>query len=164
MNPFHWESLNWLSTNTKINAKIYFFYGDIYSQDAILRNSKRTHNLIDPDDFIKSIQERKIKKEYLTEFPGDSGGGITYRTSFFKFNDYYETNPDAFYFGPRNICEFDYYVFDKVSRQQVLAQYNLLIAQELLNKDFITPVFDNQVVLILKNNNVGAECIEEKSF
>ncbi|MBI2207984.1 hypothetical protein HYU50_00655 [Candidatus Woesearchaeota archaeon] len=164
MNPYHWEVLSWLSKNTEKNAKIYFSYGDIYGQDALLRNSKRTHYLIEPEDFINALQERKIKREYITEFPGDSGGGISYRSSFFGFQSYEDTEPDAFYYGPRDICNFDYYVFDKVSGQQVLAQYNLLIAQELLKKDFIKPIFENEVSLILKNNNPGDDCIEERSF
>lgn len=164
MNPFHWEVLGWLSKNTEKNATVYFFYGDIYSQDALLRNSKRTHYLVEPEDFIKTLQERKIKRDYITEFPGDSGGGLSYRTSFFGFESYSETEPQAFYYGPRDICDYDYLVFDRVSGQQVLAQYNILIAQELLKKDFIKPVFENEIAIILKNNNPGADCIGERSF
>jgi len=164
MNPFHWEAFSWISDNTETDATIYFFYGDVYSQDAVLRNTKRSHHQADPEDFIKALQERKIKKEYVTETPGDGAGGRFYRKSFFQFGSYSEIVEPGFGFGPRNICNFDYLVFDKVSRQEVLAQYNLLIAQELTKKDYIRPVFDNQVVLILKNNNVGADCIEERSF
>ena len=163
MNSFHWEAFNWVSDNTESNATIYFFYGDVYSQDAVLRNTKRVHHQADAEEFIKVLQERKIKKEYVTETPGDNAGKF-YRTSFFEFGSYTDELPPGFAFGPKNICNFDYYVFDKISRQEVLAQYNLLIAQELLKKDYIAPVFDNEVVLILKNNNAGADCIEERSF
>ena len=31
-------------------------------------------------------------------------------------------------------------------------------------KGFIEPVFENQIVVILKNNNPGDDCIEERSF
>ena len=164
MDPFHWESLNWISDNTETNATIYFFYGDIYNQDALLRNSKRIHYQVVPGDFIKSLQERKIKKEYITEFPGDDGQTFTYRTSFFKFINHLATTSSEFSSIPRNICNFDYYVFDKASRQQVLAQYNLIIANDLIKNDFINPVFENQLVVILKNNNPGDDCIEERSF
>jgi hypothetical protein len=164
MDSFHWESLNWISENTETNATIYFFYGDIYNQDALLRNSKRIHYQVDPDDFIKYLQERKIKKEYITEFPGDDAQTLTYRTSFFKFINHLATISSEYSFGPRNICNFDYYVFDRASRQPVLAQYNLIIANDLIKKDFINPVFENQLVVILKNNNPGGDCIEERSF
>ncbi len=164
MNPFHWEVLNWISENTESDATIYFFYGDIYSQDALLRNSKRVHSQVVPNDFVNALNERKIKKEYLTELPGDSGGTIAYRTSFFSFKDHSQAKPSEFYYGPKNICDFDYYVFDKASAQQALVQYNLLIANDLIQKDFINPVFENQIAIILKNNNPGADCIEERSF
>jgi len=164
MNPFHWEMLNWIDDNTETDATIYFFYGDIYSQDALLRNTKRIHYLVDPEDFVKAIQDRELRKEYNTEFAGDTGGGLYTRPSFFKFISATENMPDDFYVGYKNICNFDYYVVDKFSRQEVLAQYNLLIAQELLNNDYIIPVFENQIVIILKNNNLGADCIEERNF
>ena len=80
MNPFHWEAFSWISDNTETDAVIYFFYGDFYSQDAILRNTKRIHHQVDPEDFIKALQERKIKKEYVSETPGDDAGRY-FRTS-----------------------------------------------------------------------------------
>lgn len=164
MDPFHWSALEWISKNTEQGSKIYFFYGDIYSQDALLRNSKRFHYQVDIDDFIKSIQERKIKRFYISELPGDSGGGIALRPSFFNFEDAYYTKPKEYFFGNQDICAFDYMVFDKVSRQDVLAQYNLLVASELLKNGHINVVFDNEVAVILKNNKIGGDCIEERNF
>ena len=161
MNPFHWQSLTWIRDNTPEDATVYFFYGDIYNQDALLRNTKRIHRQVDPEDFVKALQERKIKKEYVTEFPGDTAGSFYQRPSFFHF-----TSPDlppGFNFGLKNVCNFDYYVFDKVSRQNVLAQYNLLIANGMLKKG-AEVVFENEAVVILKSNNVGGDCIEEGNF
>jgi len=164
MNPFHWQAFNWISNNAETDARVYFFYGDIYNQDALLRNSKRVHYQVDPGDFINSIQNKKIKRNYISELPGDSGGSLGVKTSLFGFKDVSLSKTDDFYFGLRDICEFDYFVFDKVSRQQALAQYNVLIASELLKKAFINLVFENEVVVILKNNEIGVDCIEERSF
>ena len=161
MDSFHWEALSWIRGNTPKNATVYFFYGDIYSQDALLRNTKRVHQQVDPEDFVKALQERKVRKEYVTEFPGDTAGSFYQRPSFFHF-----TSPDlppGFNFGLKDICNFDYYVFDKVSGQNVLAQYNLLIANEMLKKG-AEVVFENNVVAVLKSNNVGGDCIEEGNF
>ena len=163
MDPYHWPALSWISKNAESNSKIYFFYGDIYSQDALLRNSKRIHYLVDPDDFVKAIQDKKIKRMYVSELPGDNGGGIWARTGLFSSESLMESKPSEYFFGPQDICRFDYIVFDKASRQQVLAQYNLLIASELLKKG-MTKAFENEVVVILKNNNIGGDCIEERSF
>jgi len=164
MNPWHWEALTFLADNTPTDASIYFFYGDIYDQDALLRNSKRVHHQVDPNDFISGIQERKIKRSYVSEFPGDSGGGTPIRNSFFDFEDAFKDEPEEFYYGAKDICTFDFLIFDKISRQETLSQYNLLIANELLQNDNINIAFENEVVLILGNNNIGADCIEERSF
>ena len=163
MDQYHWKALKWLSENTEQESKIYFFYGDIYGQDALLRNSKRFHYQVDPDDFVKSIQDRKIKKSYISELPGDTGGGITIRKDLFNFESATESLPTEYFLGPKGICTFNYLVFDKVSRQQVLAQYNVLIASEMVKKN-ASVVFENDVVIILKNNMLGADCIEERSF
>lgn len=164
MDIYHWSALKWLSESTEPSSKIYFFYGDTYSQDALLRNSKRLHYLVDPNDFISSIQNRRIKRDYVTELPGDGGGSIVMRASYFKFEEITKSKPEEYFFGPKDICSFNYLVFDKVSRQQVLAEYNLMIASELLKKGYISKVFDNNFVLILKNNNIGGDCIAERNF
>lgn len=164
MNPFHWEAFKWLSEKTEKDAKIYFFYGDIYSQDALLRNSKRIHYQVDPDDFIKALQERKIKRVYISELPGDNGGGIKVRKSFFVYENADRNELEGYSSGPKDICSFDYLIFDKLSRVEALWRYNLIIAEDILKKDFIGPVFENDVVAILKNKNKGGDCIEEREF
>ena len=62
------------------------------------------------------------------------------------------------------LFSYDYFVFDKVSRQKVLAQYNLLVASELIEKDYIKKVFENEVTAILKNEKIGEDCIEPRSI
>lgn len=163
MDGFHWQALRWLSENTPSSAKIYFFYGDIYSQDALLRNSKRVHSQVDPNDFVNAINSRKVMRQYATELPGDGGGGIAYRKSFLSFGLYNNEVPEDYFWGKKDICRFDYFVFDKASNQQALAQYNLIIAKKLVEKKS-EPVFENQIVAILKNNKVGGDCIEEGNF
>lgn len=164
MSQFHWQTFNWVSEKTPPEAVVYFFYGDIYDQDATLRNAKRTHHQVNIEDFVKSIQERKIKREYMTEIPGDTGGGISYRKSFFSFEFASESLPKNYQFQSRDVCNYDYWVFDKVSRQQALAQYNLLIAQKLIQSNMTTPVFENEVAIIIQNNNKGGDCIEDTTF
>lgn len=164
MDPYHWAALTWLGRSTEIDSKIYFFYGDMYSQDALLRNSKRMHYQADPDSYAKAIQEGKIKRNYISELPGDSGGGIKIRKGFFNYEMAYKNKSDEYFFGPQDICRFDYLIFDKIAGPQTLVQYNLLIAAELLKKDYIAKAFENEAVIILKNKNIGADCIEERSF
>ncbi|MBI2559289.1 hypothetical protein HYW20_08260 [Candidatus Woesearchaeota archaeon] len=164
MDTYHWSALKWLSASTEPNSRIYFFYGDIYGQDALLRNSKRVHYQVNNEDFVKSIQERKIKRYYVSESPGDSGGTIAARSGLFKFDYPANKKPDDYFFGQKDICSFNYIVLDKVSGQEAFWKYNMLLASEMLKKSHISKVFENEVVIILKNNKIGADCIEERSF
>lgn len=164
MDPWHWEVFQWISHNTPIDAKVYFFYGDIYNQDAILRNSKRTHAQVIPEDFIASLENRTIKRVYHTESPADHGAGMPYFKSFLKIGLHLKEDLDYWLLQPNiGICLFNYHVFDKITRQPILAQYNLLIANEMLKKG-AQIVFENDAVVILKNNDVDSDCIEQKSF
>ena len=137
MDIYHCESLKLISRNTENDALIYFFYGDIYSQDALLRNAKRVHYQVWANEFVNSLQERKIKRHYYTELPGDSGGGLVTRESFFQFGNAGKSKPAEFFEGVHDICKFDYYVFDKASSQQALAQYNLLLASGSFDSYYI---------------------------
>ena len=164
MDIWHWEAFQWLGQNTPQDAKLYFFYGDAYDQDAILRNSKRMHGQIIPEDYVELLKNRTIKREISTEFPADHGAGMPYKKSFLSIGLHTRENSKSLFFQSHaDVCVFDYHIFDKASRQPVLAQYNLLIANEMLAKG-AQKVFENQVVVVLKNNNVGGDCIEERSF
>lgn len=163
MDSLHWESLEWLAENTAQDAKVYFFYGDIYSQDALLRNSKRVHSQVDPDDFVKALQDREVKRIYITETPGDTGGSISIRESFFRLSEHPKSLEPGFGFKEQDVCSFDYLVFDRASSQDVLAQYNILIANSMLENG-ASLAFENNLVVILKNNKVDGDCIEEGKF
>lgn len=164
MNPYHWELFKWLQKNTGKESTIYFFYGDIYGQDAVLRNSKRIHYQVIPEDYVDAVNKKEIRRFYDTESPGDHGGGVPYKKSFLSFGSRLDEAPKGFLYGKRDICKYDYFVFDKVSRQPILAQYNLLIASELQKNGSAALVFENQVAIIMKNNNPGADCIEQRNF
>ncbi|MEK6876899.1 MAG: hypothetical protein AABX63_05765 [Nanoarchaeota archaeon] len=160
----HWEAFQWISENTPKESRIYFFYGDVYNQDAILRNSKRFHAQIDPDDFVASLQNKTVKRSYKSEVPADHGAGMPYLKSFLNIGLHQIEEEGSVLWGANDfdVCTFNYHVFDKVSRQPVLAQYNILIANGMIAKGSQI-VFENGAVAILKNN-AGDDCIEEGSF
>ena len=164
MDIWHWKAFQWLAQDTPKDAKLYFFYGDVYDQDAILRNSKRTHVQVIPEDFVEALKNRTIKRIYKYEPPADHGSGMPYFKSFLNIDLHARENPKSLFFqSEADLCIFDYHIFDKATRQPALAQYNLLIANEMLKKG-AQKVFENEVVVILKNDKVGGDCIEEGSF
>jgi hypothetical protein len=166
MDSYHWDTLMWLKENTPLDTKIYFFYGDTYHQDALLRNVKREHYLVElrskGEDigFIDAVKSKTIKRNYRTRKPGDSGAGLPYKESFLKYNFYTEKdNYTSWYRISRDSCNFDYYVFDKLSREPILAQYNLLIMQEMMKSGFMEIVYENEISYIVRNKQPGADCI-----
>lgn len=165
MDGLHWEAFQWISQNTPSESKVYFFYGDPYGQDAILRNTKRYHAQVEPEDFVAALQERETRKVYLTEVPGDHGAGMPYYSSFGKISLHLLEKEYKDKYGDMNfdVCAFDYFVFDKASVQPVLAQYNIIIANAMLGRK-AELVFENGLIAILKNSNVNGDCIETGKF
>ena len=162
LDDHHWQAFTWIRTSTQSSDKIYFFYGDPYNQNAVLANIWRLAYVVQFDDFIAALQQRKVKRSYGTDLVGEYGAGLPYRTAFFDFGYYRDEQPELFK-GQRDICAFEYWVFDKASYQPVLTQYNLLIREQFL-KFNATEVFSNPVVSILKNNNVNKTCMVEGGF
>ena len=117
-----------------------------------------------PEDVVDAINKREIRKSYDSEMPGDSGTSAPYRKSFFSFGFGLQELPREQLIGKKDICSFEYIVFDKVSMKPALAQYSLIVASELLKKDYMSKIFENEIVVVLKNNNVGADCIEQRNF
>lgn len=164
MDKYHWEAFKWIEKNTEKSSRIYFFYSEIYSQDALLRNSKRTHAQVTPEDFIDAINKREIRRFYETEVPGDGGGGAPYRKSFLSFGFGLDDVPQEQLYGKKDICKFNYLVFDKPRNEQDIKVYNIIIANELLQKGHVSRVFDNAVLFILKNSKTGEDCIGQRNF
>jgi len=162
MNPYHWDMFKSLQEMEK--GKLLFLYGDIYSQNALLRNSHMPPYMIKLKDYTAAIQNKIVKREYLIDLLGDHHGVYyAYRKSFFSYGYHAEEMGDDYYYNKmRDICGFDYYVIDLYSQQQVFAQYNQIIRALLLNKTYIEEVFSNPVVSVLKNSRPGEDCIPKE--
>ncbi|MBI2546203.1 hypothetical protein HYV81_03415 [Candidatus Woesearchaeota archaeon] len=161
MDPYHWKAFGWIEQNTPQDAKIYFFYGDIYGQDALMRNIKREHYLINYQDYIESIRNQTIRRNYKMKIPGDSGAGIPYRKSLFSYGFHAWETPQDYFYGYRDICSFDYYVFDHAGSQQSqpIFQVNNFIRTKFLEHSWMHEVFRNEVLSIVKNDKPGEDCL-----
>lgn len=162
----HWQMFKWFQDNVE-EGKVLFFYGDFYSQNAILRNTHLPPYMASTKDMVSALQNKTIKRSYKISLLGDHHGVFyAYRKSFFDYGYHAEEeeskDPTYYYSKARDICDFDYYVFDKVSQQSALAQYNILIANELIKNEWIQQAFNNEYVVVLKNNKPGEDCINDK--
>ncbi len=165
MDLYHWQALTWVRENTDEDSRVLFLYGDIYNQDALLRNTFRAPHMIDTEEYLLALNNKIIKRHIEIDLLGDHHGVYyAYRKSFFDYGYHADEMGRAyFYNSTRDMCDFDYIIVDKVSRQEALAQYNIIVANELLKKDFIKPVFDNNFIVILNNNNRGENCLAEQT-
>jgi len=155
------NGLSWFHSNSPKDAKVFFFYGDPYSQTSILWLTKRTAYLVQTEDYIRALNEKKIKRSYLSR---DVAGFLFHRTSFLTSGDYTEEYKNEFGVRERDICNYDYFVFDKVSRQPELAQFNMIMASKLAENENIEVVFSNNIMVILENKKPEADCIEEQTI
>lgn len=163
MDTYRWDALMWLSKNSEENARLYFLYGDIYSQDALLRNSKREHYLIGTEDYFEASSNNTIKRYYVTKLPGDGGTLLPYRKGIFSFGYYAKDYNYEYFYGPRDLCGFNYYIFDKyisdrANNRYVENAYNLAIRKKMMDNG-MQEVHSNQIVSILKNPRPGEDCL-----
>ena len=82
-----------------------------------------------------------------------------YRKGLFSSGNYVEEKGLSYFKNETDICDFDYYVFDKLTAQQPgLVQYNLAVRDNMI-KNGMEEAFSNQLVSVVKNKNRGVNCI-----
>lgn len=159
MSQFHWEAMNWISENTPKDARVYVLYSQVYSQTSVLYNTERISYFLELNNYNKIIQDLgqngSFEREHYVTAAADSGAGLPYRKSLLSFGRH-----TGFLGGQFDICYANYYIVDKAfgENQQVLGQVNTLLLQKLLKAN-ATLEYQNQWLAILKNKNVGGDCI-----
>lgn len=163
MNQYHWDSLQWLKKNAPQDARVLFFNGDIYSQDAMLRNIQRNHVLTkDNPNALRELNDTySINREINMIKVGDCcGSWYPYRKGAFEFGYHYlEAGGDANRSATGDICEYNYIVIDEVSGNPDLANQNNAIRETLLKSKNIEEVYNNRVVSIMLNKKTGGDCV-----
>jgi len=161
MNSDRWQLFNWIDHNAEKDAKVYFFYGDTFSQNAILWTTKRVSYLANVGDIVDSIKNSTLKRYYKLELTGPTDTQYAYGSIFSPKFHLLETN-QSYFSGKSDICSFDYYVFEKASAQPVLAQFNIAMGNELLKNNWMQLVANNQLGFIIKNTQPGKDCFPKE--
>ncbi|MDO8609876.1 MAG: hypothetical protein Q7R95_04965, partial [bacterium] len=159
MNAKLWDMINWIKTNTPEDANLFYFYGDYYDQFAHIGNTNRLATRIEFSDYFKTLQENNIRRQYKSWLFNEHGSGLPYKNSTFKFG--FRDEEDKRTQGPldTDLCGFKYYVIDKASRIKQAADLNIVFANKFLQSGFFEKIYENPMSVILKNNNVGGDCI-----
>jgi hypothetical protein len=158
--PYTWEAMQWVKENTDEKDRVYVLYGDAYGQSAYLFSMERMVYRVDTNDYVEGLQRGVIKREYKREFLAwDADSRLAYRKGMLSFG-YHVLEEKLSFVSQDDICDFDYYLINKVSRQPALARYNMFVREKLLSNSWMEEVYSNAVVSIVKNNKPGADCIE----
>ncbi|MBI3037319.1 hypothetical protein HYY73_06260 [Candidatus Woesearchaeota archaeon] len=158
MTKEHWEAMRWIAGNTPKDASIYVLYSQLYSQTSVLYNTERVNYFFDIKEFVDAINNisRTGKFGRMTKvmFPSDSGIGLPYRKGLLSFGLHGE---DTAMSGTIDICSSDYYLVD-LAMQEQFAQANNYLLQGFLKAN-MTVEYRGNYVAVLKNNNVGGDCV-----
>lgn len=158
MNPYHWQAIEWIKKETNRDDTIFFFYSPLFhGQTSLDYNTQRKNHLISYAEMERDADQGVISRRYSSWVPFDGGAGLPHRKGVFSFG-YYTQEKNLTYSD--DICGYNYYVFDKIGDNAKLVNFNTLVASRFL-KNGMSSVFDNGITLILKNNNLGGDCIAE---
>ncbi|MBL7147279.1 MAG: hypothetical protein ISS82_00445 [Nanoarchaeota archaeon] len=169
LNQKQWDNLVWISKNTKLNAKILFFYSaDRNLGGYFFFPARRLGYYIQLNELDSAIEQRVLKKDYNIK---------SYASPFFyKRNSKFPlkvTSLDKETFDKELlICDFDYIygkiaipvttignrdIIDKRTESRVL--YTVDLFNTLLKNKNFEIVHKNEEALILKNNDPGGKCL-----
>ncbi len=183
VNEEMWDGITWVRDNAKSTDKILIVYGDSYNQHAILSMfGHQVHytdwNYIpnnigyDLSESVNKIQQGVVTR-YYTARPFIHGKTNPIRTSFFGLEEfdiwqhlglnYEKVDGKGRGFKQHDLCSFDVVVMDKQSQIPGLAEYNLKMRNELIANPYVTEVFSNGWHSILRNENLGKNCVGGKN-
>ncbi len=158
VDPYTGEALRWIRANTPEDSTVLFFHGDAYSQHTLLNLAERRVFRVNRDDQIAKVQSQSFPQYFLIQPEVFLDTWLPYRKSFSEFGYYYEENESRYQPAEMDLCSFDYLVFNKYSQARPLAEYNIAMAQQLLQANN-SLVFNNNLIVIVHNNNVGGACM-----
>ncbi len=155
-----WDAMSWIRENTPETATVLYFYGDGYEQHNPLASTKRINYRLLADSMIEAAQKGEIRRNYTArDVTGMCSAMEPYRKSLLEYGFYAREKPNVNAHQNVDICSFQYYFIERASgRIPPLAQYNVAIGNELIAHG-ATPVFNNRLVTVLKNNNLGVNCV-----
>ncbi|NOZ80755.1 MAG: hypothetical protein GXP63_03715 [DPANN group archaeon] len=169
MDPYHWESFQFIKEKTAKDARILYVYGDVYNQKPILLAGQRRSYWIELRPLMEDIKNRIIPSTFETTEINNGDGQLAYRTGLFSFGYHLiEDNPKIT--ANRSICTFDYVVFDKVSSNRGIIQYTELIRKAYTSylqqkgKGQLKEVFQNAATIIYHNKHPTEGCFDDQKF
>ena len=149
MNEYHYDADTWIRDNTPKDAKVLFFYGDSFDQSGQLPLTHRQSYLVYINDYVASLKDGKLRRNYFIKHIFNVDLGLIYRKTWFTFASH-QSEDNVTFEMQRDICQFDYLIFDKQSYYAPeLVNANLAIVNYMLRNRTAVVAHDNPLTVIL---------------
>ncbi|MEK6887264.1 MAG: hypothetical protein AABW88_05540 [Nanoarchaeota archaeon] len=154
--PYTWDAIKWIRSNVENNAKTLILYGDRHGQETMfyltLKNQFRTNR----EKYFEQISSKKVSSMVVTQ-------GVILGEFYVRVNNtIIEKDRTIFSNVRESLCDYDYVYSDKYSQVQQVQTYTIKVLEKLINENKFVPVYQNDLVVILKNNNVGGVCFKDE--
>jgi len=161
MNKYIWQNLQWIKENTPENSTVYFGFGDLYDQDAGLGNAHRVFYRTETEFLVPFYQQKNFTRYLPIKLFSEAGAGLPHKAGFLKYSLYYNEIPNITNNQMiRDICAYNYYLYDRVSQYPELVNYSLSYAESMMKSGNFEIVYANDWSVILRNNRPGEDCLD----
>lgn len=120
--------------------------------------TKRLSFLIDYKEYL--APNTNMKRVYNTRAIVNHDCYLPYKESLFKWG-FYLKMVNVKQNDNRDLCQYDYYVFDKRGYIPQGIAMNQLFFETLSKKGWFSKIYENNLVLVLKNSQPGQDCVED---
>ena len=152
--PYTWEGMKWIRSNVGNTDKVLVLYGDRHTQITMFLLMRKTHFFVPQKFFVEDVQSGILKTNVTTEW-----GHVHFFMKQYKWNELEVIPmPISIKHVKESICSYNYLYVDKVSKNQYITNYIQVLINKLNVENQFVPVFTNELVLVLKNNNVSNRC------
>jgi len=160
IHPLRMDAIKWMRNNVDDTERILVAHCDSCSQVSIFSPSRKIYHIIIQDDYFNKIRSGVMSSVYQVHtFPVHNK--IIRNQTTGRVGEPYFGVGAVF---DRNICDYDLFYTEKQSQNEVVREYSLALANVLVNEVDFTVEYQNDLALILRNNNVGGPCFEDKQI
>jgi hypothetical protein len=156
-NPDTMDAFKWIKENVSDSENILLLYGDNHYQATMFYLMGKTHVSVEQSDYASYIQQRVIPSD-VRVLEGILG------FYFVKNGTFNVINHGITFYSNKSLCDYDYVYFNIYSQNELVQEYTRTIGTILMEESGLKPVYQNKLVVILKNPNKGGECFESKQF
>jgi hypothetical protein len=159
ISPLRMDAERWMGANIENAAKTIVLYCDQCGQVSIFSPSRTTYHMVIQNDYIQNIKDSVLTSTFVVhpipvfiKYYRDASTG--------KISQVFDREP----YENRSVCEYQYAYIEKISENDVVRQYSLLLANTLIKEAGFTIAYQNDLALILENDNVGGPCFQDKKL